>query len=95
MRQMVLPTAISALCLCTGAATPAYAEPKYDRKIEQAAITIVAGKLGMIRGTHKIGEPHYLYPPIYVRSAEDGTLEPAQPRETGLLTVGIDSLAGR
>ena len=90
---MVLSTAISALCLCTGAATPAHAGPKYDRKIEQAAIMIVAGKLGMIRGTHRIGE--HLYPPIHLRSAENGTLEPAQPRETGLLTVGINSLAGR
>ncbi|MDA4844836.1 hypothetical protein [Hoeflea poritis] len=95
MRQIVLPTTISALCLCTGAATPAHAGPKYDRKIEQAAITIVAGKLGMIRGTHKIGEPHYLYPPIHARSAEDGTLEPAPLPDAGVFAIDFDGFAER
>lgn len=36
--------------LCAIAATPGLAESRYDRKLEQAAIDIVAGKIGDIRG---------------------------------------------
>lgn len=36
--------------LCAFVATPALAESRYDRNIEQAAMDIVAGKIGDIRG---------------------------------------------
>ncbi|WP_136660384.1 hypothetical protein [Nitratireductor sp. XY-223] len=94
MRPIALPATICALCLCPSMAVSAHAGPKYDRKIEMAAITIVAGKLGMIRGTHEINEPHSLYPPIEVRSASDGTLHPAPRHEAGTNSAGLETLSG-
>ncbi|WP_419913620.1 hypothetical protein [Hoeflea sp.] len=95
MRPNFLPVAAYAVCLCVCVAGAAQAGPKYDRKIEQAAITIVAGKLGMIRGTHDIAEPHSIYPPIEVRSASDGTLLPARRYDVGIHTADIDALLER
>ena len=45
---------MKALIICAAAsavlAAPAGAEPRYDRKLEQAVLTIVARKMGEIRG---------------------------------------------
>mgnify|MGYP000845571501 CR=1 FL=1 len=45
-----MKTVWAGVLLCAVAATPALAESRYDRKIEQAAMDIVAGKIGDIRG---------------------------------------------
>lgn len=63
----------------------AYAGNKYDKTIEQAAISIAVEKIGDIRGSHDIKEPFYLYPPIEARNAENGMLEPAERQDRILI----------
>ncbi len=43
-------TTLSAVAVLAMFAAPAFAEMRYDHKIEQAAMEIVAGKIGDIRG---------------------------------------------
>ena len=54
----------------------AQAGSKYDKTIEQAAIDIAVQKLGEIRGSHAVNEPHSLYPPMGARTADNGLLKP-------------------
>ncbi len=76
MGKSILGAAAIALCFTGVSANGAFAGSKYDKKIESAVIAIVSKKLGDMRGSHTIGETHVLYPPIEMRNAADGTLEP-------------------
>ncbi len=92
MRKCVTGAAALAVIVIAGLTEEAAAGKKYDKTIEQAAIAIVSTKLGDLRGTHRIDEPHALYPPIEARSAAQGTLEPTPnwrpaPRPNGFKAI--------
>lgn len=59
MKNLILAAAISAAL-----AAPAAAEFRYDRKLEQAVMEIVAKKMGELRGGFDYGhEPRLVSPP--------------------------------
>jgi hypothetical protein len=63
-------------------AAPVAAGPRYDVRLEQAAMTIVAGRIGDIRGGFSIGEKI-----VFVRSAAAlPNADPADPVDTGNVT---------
>lgn len=76
-------------CVVAVSVTNAHASGKYDRKIEQAAVEIAVQKLGQMRGSHEIHEPHYLHPPLEARNAENGMLKPANQANYPLFTVRV------
>ena len=76
------------------AAAPSGAEPRYDRNLEKAAMEIVAGRMGDIRGGFSFGQvpqlvlrPDARQPvPVSIRrptdtAADDGGLAPAVERQ--------------
>jgi len=65
MHKVLIPAALAAAF-----ATPALAGNQYDRKLEQAAIEIVAAKMGELRGGFAFDAK-----PVFV------VAEPAEPRD--------------
>lgn len=59
-----MKTLISAAALLAALAAPAFADEKYDRKIDEAAARIVAGKIGGIRGGLAIGQEPVFVPAV-------------------------------
>ncbi len=64
-----IATALMAVSLLA-IATPASAQPTYDRRIEEAAIRMLQPKLGEIRGSFDLEPEGYLFPPLSRRIAE-------------------------
>lgn len=75
--------------LCAALAVPAAGEPRYDRRLEEAAMQIVAGKMGAIRGEFAYNSAPTLTPsadPIKTAStdAKPAPERTVDPEPTGL-----------
>lgn len=63
-------------------AGPVAAQPRYDRKLEEAVKTIVAGKIGDIRGSFDFGaEPVMVVVQDGMRARRNAMTRPAAPPE--------------
>lgn len=74
MKKMLGAAAILAV-----AAVPSFAGTRYDEKLEKAAMAIVAGKIGDIRGGFSYAQKVQLV----VRQGETPRLAGEEPRQTG------------
>lgn len=86
----VLPVILGLSVLALGAApetAAAETEPRYDRRIEEAAIRMLQPKLGTMRGALDLDPKRHLYPPLSHRTTpEDTTRWPGKAgtgRESG------------
>lgn len=59
-----MKTSIAATLALASALTPAFAEQRYDRRLEAAAIRIVASKMGALRGGFGLDERPVFVAPI-------------------------------
>ncbi|MER9299475.1 hypothetical protein NKI38_23685 [Mesorhizobium sp. M0621] len=78
-----MKTLLCGVALCAAIAAPAAAETRYDRSLEKAAMGIVAGKMGDIRGGFSYKQvPQLVVVPVAApaavteRSREEATGKP-------------------
>ncbi|WP_322988308.1 hypothetical protein [Hoeflea sp.] len=85
-----LPMLVLAPTLFAAAPTlAADGQPRYDRRIEEAAIRMLQPKLGTIRGTLDLDTEKHIFPRLSQRMADSGTPRwPADwPRDTRLGSI--------
>ena len=80
-----MKTSIAATLALATVMTPALAEQRYDRRLEAAAIRIVAAKMGDLRGAFGLDER-----PVFVTSvdAAPSTLSTGAEGPTGSVNAG-------
>ncbi|MGX5840718.1 hypothetical protein ACWGTI_08360 [Mesorhizobium sp. ArgA1] len=79
-------TLLCGVALLAAIATPAVAETRYDRKLEQAVASIVAGKMGDIRGgfSYKQVPQLVVVPDVPVAPAESPPKQASSDASDGL-----------
>ena len=79
-------TSIAATLALAAALTPALAEQRYDRRLEAAAIRIVAAKMGDLRGGFDLDERPVFVSPI--AAAPSTQLSAGADGSTGSVNAG-------
>ncbi|MDX8469452.1 hypothetical protein RFM26_27525 [Mesorhizobium sp. VK23B] len=77
---------LSGMALVVTMAAPVAAETRYDRNLEKAAVDIVAGKMGNIRGGFSYKQVPQL---VVLPEAAPAAPTPAEPREQASNNDGV------
>ncbi|RUW62236.1 hypothetical protein [Mesorhizobium sp. M7A.F.Ca.US.008.03.1.1] len=88
-----MKTLLCGVVLCTVIVSPATAETRYDRSLEKAAMGIVAGKMGDIRGGFSFKQvPQLVVLPAPVPAP---AIEPAREQASGGREDGLSPAVER
>jgi hypothetical protein len=92
-----MKTLLCGVALCAVIVAPAVAETRYDRSLEKAAMDIIAGKMGGIRGgfSYKQVPQLVVVPVIAPAPAPVAVTEPPREEATGKSDDGLSPAVER